>query len=185
MQAVRIQQLEALLGYQAAQSTAAPLAWQPDAGTFNPFAKTAVPRGADLIPLQEHRLEVMRPSPEPETRPLIGAFYESFPASTGTTAFVPSPTNVSTGSASANDLRRSSSISTSISLDGRGSGNKPSPLDAQLFTDEDTRGRGRHMNRYNRKESDADIQLSMSSMDLDAMFGGGPRVEEDSGGMRW
>jgi hypothetical protein len=149
LQAARIQHLESLLGYQQD----AP--WQMDS-TFDPSRPD--------LPLAD--LEVMRPSPEPETRPL--GFYNPFSNDAALSAFGPSPATLSSGSVT-NDFRRSASLSGSGSI---GSG---SPMDDEM--------RGRQAARPDRRESAAEIRMGMSGMDLDAMFGGIRR--EGDGGIRW
>jgi len=170
MQAARIQHLESLLGYRSQTP-----AWQNASAHYGQSDHQGVARAPELAPLAEHQLEVLRPSPEPESRPFDGNFYNPFMQENGLSGMEPSPAAMSTGSMNQNDYRRSSSFSGSFSIDGQGSGNKSSPMEDEV--------RGRQMARPERKESAAEIQSGMSTMDLDAMFGG-VRREED-GGMRW
>jgi hypothetical protein len=166
VQAARIQQLEALLGYQPQSSV--PHTWSGGVVHDHYNATERFPQPVT------HRLEVMRPSPEPEVRPFNDEFYNTFQQN-GMPAFEPSPGHMS------NEFRRSSSLSNSASFEGHGSGSKSSPLEPSIIEEGDNRGR--QMVRNVRKESDADIQMGMSGMDLDAMFAG--RRAEGTGGMRW
>ena len=148
LQAARIQHLESLLGYPSQQP------WQSEPTPYDGFshdqeAESGLPSLAEL--------EVMRPSPEPESRAFGEAFYDPFSQHAAISAFKPSPAALSSGTGTHNEVRRSASLSGSASLAGSGS-----PMEEEI--------RGRQMARPER-------------MDLDTMFEGLRR--EDDGGMRW
>jgi hypothetical protein len=154
LQAARIQHLESLLA--STGITQPSFSW-PTGPAMTPFNGL---EGSHLATLPEHQLEVMRPSPE-SASPLPGTWQTG---RADLMAYEPSPRS----SASANDFRRSSSLSTSESLEGdlKQAGFKLSPGDhASPILEEFTSP------HPTRKLSDVELQMSMSGMDIDAMFG--------------
>lgn len=154
LQAARIQHLEALL---ASTGMAQPSFSWPTGPAMTPFNGID---GSHLATLPEHQLEVMRPSPE-SASPLPTPWHTG---RADLMAYEPSPHS----SASANDFRRSSSLSTSESIEGdlRHVGLKLSPGEhASPIMEEFTSPHPA------RKLSDVELQMSMSGMDIDAMFG--------------
>jgi hypothetical protein len=159
MHGARIRHLEALLmstGFHSMPLTA-PFSWTGPTPGPGPFQPE--------LPTQ---LEVMRPSPEPPVWP------------TGMIGYEPSPMDLSSNPVSVN-FRRSSSLSTSESLDLQHSSPRDTQSPGGTGSDE-KRGRQREKTR---KGSAMDIQVSMDSMDLDPMFAGATRRNEEAGGMRW